>query len=467
MRPSGGGGATIGPVRHRMEGIIAAAGFASGDRVVVGHWAAGPLGPMSDVMWAAPDGTRTLFAPSAGRGHVHHRRLRLRRGGRRPAAGRGRRPGHRRRDRRTATPIRADARPTDDLAPIGLRMADPTAPPTAGAHPVRRGPIARALMGVRTYGVSPRGVREWYQASEWRPLASASATIDGTSLGSMRPIEPPCGFGFSEPPRRPSLTVVRPLLEDPTGRLDAVLADLAHRPSSRPRPRTSAPVTRRVAVPQSLTHPTRGPGLTERGRSAEAAHVDVDDQAEGDEGHDRRRAAVAHEGQGDAGDRHDPHRHPDVLEDLEHEQGQHAHADHGAGVVAGELGRAPDAPHHERVHADEEAGAGQAELLPHRGEDEVGVLLGHVAQPGLRALEQPLALDAAGADGDLRLLEVPRRAADLLLGLGPLLAGEDREPVLLVVVEHAARQHERREEHRPHPEQHQVLAPAPPPRPAG
>ncbi len=51
-------------MRHRMEGIIAAAGFASGDRVVVGHWAAGPLGPMSDVMWAAPDGTRTLFAPT-------------------------------------------------------------------------------------------------------------------------------------------------------------------------------------------------------------------------------------------------------------------------------------------------------------------------------------------------------------------------------------------------------------------
>ncbi len=47
-----------------MEGIIAACGFTSGDRVVVGQWARSPIGPMADVMWAAPDGTRTLFAPS-------------------------------------------------------------------------------------------------------------------------------------------------------------------------------------------------------------------------------------------------------------------------------------------------------------------------------------------------------------------------------------------------------------------
>ena len=51
-------------MRHRMEGIIASCGFASGDRVVVGQWARSPLGPMADVMWAAPDGTRTLFAPT-------------------------------------------------------------------------------------------------------------------------------------------------------------------------------------------------------------------------------------------------------------------------------------------------------------------------------------------------------------------------------------------------------------------
>ena len=48
-----------------LAGVIASAGFASGHRIVVGSWKRGPLGPMNDVMWARPDGTRVLIAPSA------------------------------------------------------------------------------------------------------------------------------------------------------------------------------------------------------------------------------------------------------------------------------------------------------------------------------------------------------------------------------------------------------------------
>jgi hypothetical protein len=40
-------------------------------------------------------------------------------------------------------------------------------------------------------------------------------------------VTPRRGFGFSEPPATPSLTEVRPLLLDPSGRLDAVLSELA------------------------------------------------------------------------------------------------------------------------------------------------------------------------------------------------------------------------------------------------
>ena len=32
-------------MRHSMAGLIAGAGFASGDRLVVGHWRTTPLGP--------------------------------------------------------------------------------------------------------------------------------------------------------------------------------------------------------------------------------------------------------------------------------------------------------------------------------------------------------------------------------------------------------------------------------------
>jgi hypothetical protein len=74
-------------------------------------------------------------------------------------------------------------------------------------------PLARRLMGVEAYGVSPTGVREWYQASRYRPLTAARASIHGADLGPMGPLDPPVGFGFSEPPRRPSLVEVTTVVE--------------------------------------------------------------------------------------------------------------------------------------------------------------------------------------------------------------------------------------------------------------
>ncbi len=42
-----------------------ASGFESGDRFVIGHWLSSPIGAFTDLMWAAPDGTRHLRVPSA------------------------------------------------------------------------------------------------------------------------------------------------------------------------------------------------------------------------------------------------------------------------------------------------------------------------------------------------------------------------------------------------------------------
>src|SRR5918997_1701389 len=47
--------------------------------------------------------------------------------------------------------------------------------------------------------------------------------------------------------------------------------------------------------------------------------VDRLEQPEREKGHENRRAAVAHERQGHAGDRHDPDGHADVDEDLKHQ----------------------------------------------------------------------------------------------------------------------------------------------------
>jgi hypothetical protein len=201
---------------HQMAGLIAGAGFASGDRLVVGHWAASPIGPFADVMWAAPDGRRTLWAPTEAVAELVGAVYRF--------------------DVVEVADLEVEgsiAGLTASTAGWSLRL---DAAPRGFRIPFRRpawmtrfveAPVARAWMGVRPYGVSPTGVREWYRADAWRRIVSGSLVVDGVDAGALAPVDPPAGFGFSEPPRRPTVTAVRPLLVDPTGRLDEVLARLA------------------------------------------------------------------------------------------------------------------------------------------------------------------------------------------------------------------------------------------------
>jgi hypothetical protein len=84
-------------------------------------------------------------------------------------------------------------------------------------------PVAQLTMGVRTYGVSPTGVREWYQAEVWRPVVEARARLDRVDLGAWGRIDPPLGVGFTDPPERASIVTVRPVLDDPSGDLDRLL----------------------------------------------------------------------------------------------------------------------------------------------------------------------------------------------------------------------------------------------------
>jgi hypothetical protein len=197
---------TVPAAAHRrveLRGVIASSGFASGDRVVVGHWTRGPLGPMTDLMWAAPDGRRTLVAPSDAAAafitsvyafdEVEVVDVRVEVG-----------------DRRLL--LQAGARLVELTAGRGIRIPVPR---PAWVTRFVEAPLARALMGVRTYGTSPSGVREWYRADAYRRLVSARAVLDGVDLGAMAPVDPPAGFGFSEPPARPSWVEVRPLLDGP------------------------------------------------------------------------------------------------------------------------------------------------------------------------------------------------------------------------------------------------------------
>jgi hypothetical protein len=183
-----------------MRGTISSAGFESGDRFVVGRWLRSPVGTTIDVMWARPDGHRVLLAP----------------------------------DDRTAEFVTAvysfdEVRLVDFTTDASVQHLDVVAGPVelrldSGRPwriPFRRprwftrlveAPIARAAMGVQCYGVSPTGVTEWYQADALRWVTAGRARLDGRDLGSLTSVAPVCGFGFSEPPARPSIVEVRPQL---------------------------------------------------------------------------------------------------------------------------------------------------------------------------------------------------------------------------------------------------------------
>ena len=142
-------------------------------------------------------------------------------------------------------------------------------------------------------------------------------------------------------------------------------------------------------------------------------------------------AAVAEEGQRNAYDGHDAHYHAHVDEQMEEEDAQHAVA-----VDAAEAGELPLAQPHEAQDEREEeeqhsGGAYETLLLAYGAEDEVGVLLGHVLELGLRAVHEAFALKSAGADGYLALVDIVAGAGNVLL-----YAEEHVDALLLMVAEH-------------------------------
>jgi hypothetical protein len=70
-------------------------------------------------------------------------------------------------------------------------------------------PFARVLLrGVRTRGTARGERREWYGATDSLRIVSASGMFDGSDLGQLADVDPPCRFGFSSTPKRPSVTAV-------------------------------------------------------------------------------------------------------------------------------------------------------------------------------------------------------------------------------------------------------------------
>jgi hypothetical protein len=197
-------------VRERFTGRIAGVGSTSGVRVVVGRWDGSPWGPFADVMLEEPTGHRVLLAPD-----------------------------ERVRDFVAATysfdehviePVSVADTPggwevtTPSLSlrlvvggrtTLGAALAlVPAGLATSPAWCSLVDPVARvALRGVRTRGTAGNERREWYGATSVSAVTALTGRWRGSDLGALAPVDPPCRFGFSSTPRRPSVTSVVTTIE--------------------------------------------------------------------------------------------------------------------------------------------------------------------------------------------------------------------------------------------------------------
>lgn len=189
--------------RQVVDGTISSCGFADGHRCAIGHWPTTPLGPFADVMWVEPDGRRVLLAPRDDVadfvGAIY--RFDETRVGDLDVGSDGRRT--------TVAGLGFEI----ELCGGRRRSWLPPRPLAVTRHV--EGPIARRLMGVNTFGTSPTGAREWYQARGWRWVTGGRAVVHGRDLGPPTEIGEPLGVGFSEPPPRPSIVAVRVTIEMP------------------------------------------------------------------------------------------------------------------------------------------------------------------------------------------------------------------------------------------------------------
>ena len=191
--------------RLRFRGRIAGVGSTSGTRVVVGHWADTPLGRFADAMIETAGGHRLLLAPHAPAAEFIEATYSF--------------------DEVRLEPVTVEERPDSwrvrstslvlDLE-VGSRTAlgfvltaVPRRVAESPAWCTLTDPVARVVLrGVRTRGTAGGARREWYGATDTHRVLSLRGDVDGADLGALADVDPPCRFGFSSTPRKPSVTTV-------------------------------------------------------------------------------------------------------------------------------------------------------------------------------------------------------------------------------------------------------------------
>lgn len=198
--------------RERFHGRIAGVGSASGTRVVVGLWHETPMGSFADAMVETASGHRVLVAPHEAAAEFIAATYTF--------------------DEVRIEPVRATAtadrwQVTSPSLELELRVGGRTAlgallrvvPDRIATSPAwctLTDPVARVVLrGVRTRGSAGNGRREWYGATDAHRVVALTGRFDGSDLGALAPVDPPCRFGFSSTPRTPSVTSVVTTVDQP------------------------------------------------------------------------------------------------------------------------------------------------------------------------------------------------------------------------------------------------------------
>lgn len=197
-------------VRERFTGRIAGVGSSSGVRLVIGRWDASPWGSFADVMIEDAAGHRVLLAPSERVRDFVAATYTFDEHVVEPVEVEDTTDGW-----QVSTPSLSLRLVVGGRTPLGALLGlVPDRVATSPAWCSAVDPVARfVLRGVRTRGTAGNERREWYGATSVVAVTSIAGRWRGVDLGSLAPVDPPCRFGFSSTPRRPSVTQVVTTIE--------------------------------------------------------------------------------------------------------------------------------------------------------------------------------------------------------------------------------------------------------------
>ena len=199
-----------GRVRERFTGRIAGVGSTSGVRVVVGRWDQSPWGGFADVMVEDASGHRVLLAPDERVRDFVAATYSFDEHVLEPVTVADTADGW-----QVTTPSLSHRLVVGGRTPLGAALA--LVPARVATSPAWCGvvdPVARVVLrGVRTRGTAGGDRREWYGATSVVAVTAIQGEWRGTDLGTLAAVDPPCRFGFSSTPKRPSVTSVVTTIE--------------------------------------------------------------------------------------------------------------------------------------------------------------------------------------------------------------------------------------------------------------